>query len=351
MTEQKNVPVDASNETGAITDNELPGRILREEREARSLSLRQAASELHVDSFLLDALEHDDFDRIGAPIFVKGHLRNYARLLGLDPQPLVEAYERKAPGEPPAIVTRQTDGAPMEVNSGGPWLKAFGWVLLILLLLGSIGWWYYQQEASSIGTSTTLQMLGSDASTATESAGSTEPATTSPDISSDVPAEDPRARLVTPEGDEQAASDPGVAGMPDAGVVESNEQAPASDEPVAGGDIPAVESVEETSVETRVASETPPERQAASSSESGTLLLRFSEASWVEVYNAAEEALLYDLVPAGSTRRVSADGELRVFLGNAPAVTIEMNGEPFDMQRYVRRDNTARFSVDPSATQ
>ena len=367
MTEQDDSP---TVESGVLADSELPGRILREEREARSLSIRQAASELHVDSLLLDALEHDDFERIGAPIFVKGHLRNYARLLGLDPKPLVDAYEQMAAGDPPEIVTRQTDGTPMEVNGGGPWLKVIGWILLVLLLLGSIGWWYYQQESASIGTPASLRVLGTE-SPATRDIGKEEPATASGDDTSAEPqASDPRARLVESGDDghvdgENAGEAMDEQDVTDAGTVDATESTsqttPGATEstgsasrPVTGEDASGrrvAETPQVTSSGTPAAGSARNGQQPVSGGEQGTLLLRFSDASWVEVYNAAEEALLYDLVPAGSTRQVSASGELRVFLGNAPAVSIEINGEPFDVQPYVRRDSTARFRIDPSATE
>ncbi|HEV2212776.1 MAG TPA: DUF4115 domain-containing protein, partial [Gammaproteobacteria bacterium] len=70
-----------------------------------------------------------------------------------------------------------------------------------------------------------------------------------------------------------------------------------------------------------------------------------SAASWVEVYDATGKRLYYDLAPAGDSLDLSGAGPLQVFLGNAPGVSIELNGAPFDIKAYSRADNTARFKL------
>ncbi|MDX1443143.1 MAG: DUF4115 domain-containing protein [Gammaproteobacteria bacterium] len=343
-------------DSGAM--NELPGATLRREREARSLSVRQVASELHVDDRLLQALENDDFAAIGAPIFVKGHLRNYAKLLGIDSAPLIDAYERFAPVEEPKIFARKADGTSMEVTSTGPWVKVFGWFLLVLLLLGSLGWWYYQQESAS-GAGSTLRVLDRGDSTI-DSVATDESVDEGTDTATDeTGSPDPRAQLVEePVGTEEGAVEGKVpAGQSDGDTTEAIQAAGEMSPDKATADSTATPRSEPTVTDDRPRESSQvatPSTATTSDAVPGTAIaegiirLRFADASWVEVYNLAEEPLLYDLVPAGSVREVRAGGELRVFLGNAPAVSMTVNGEPFDLERYVRRDNTARFRLDPT---
>jgi cytoskeleton protein RodZ len=68
-------------------------------------------------------------------------------------------------------------------------------------------------------------------------------------------------------------------------------------------------------------------------------------ASWIEVYDNNGKRLYYDLAPAGDSLELSGAGPLQVFLGNAPGVSIELNGAPFDLKPYARADNTARFKL------
>ena len=58
-----------------------PGMLLRRERERRALSVQQAAEDLHLDTWMVDAIEADRFVALGAPVYAKGHLKKYAALV------------------------------------------------------------------------------------------------------------------------------------------------------------------------------------------------------------------------------------------------------------------------------
>jgi transcriptional regulator with XRE-family HTH domain len=69
------------------------GHILREARENKGLTLAEVQDKIRINPRFLAALEQGDYDKLPTPVHVRGFLRNYARFLGLDPQPLVERYE------------------------------------------------------------------------------------------------------------------------------------------------------------------------------------------------------------------------------------------------------------------
>lgn len=66
------------------------GAALNEAREARGISLEQAANDTRISLRFLEALESEEFDELPAPVYVRGFLRSYANYLGVDPQPLIE---------------------------------------------------------------------------------------------------------------------------------------------------------------------------------------------------------------------------------------------------------------------
>lgn len=80
------------------------GEQLRKAREAAGFSLEQVASQLRMPSQVVAALESEQWDRLGAPVFVRGQLRSYARLLKVDLGGLL-AQARIAAVEPPALVS------------------------------------------------------------------------------------------------------------------------------------------------------------------------------------------------------------------------------------------------------
>ena len=68
------------------------GARLRGAREKRGLTILQAAEKLHVDARMLEALEAGNFAALGALVYVRGHLRRYAELLGEPPPEPAEQY-------------------------------------------------------------------------------------------------------------------------------------------------------------------------------------------------------------------------------------------------------------------
>lgn len=81
------------------------GQRLRKAREAAGLSVADVATRLKMPSRVVESLEAEDWDRLGAPVFVRGQLRSYARLLGLATAPL-HAVSGVAPIQPASLQPR-----------------------------------------------------------------------------------------------------------------------------------------------------------------------------------------------------------------------------------------------------
>lgn len=68
------------------------GSQLQAARERRGMTAAEAAKRLHMRSMFVEALEREEWRTVGEPVYVRGFLRNYARMLGLDVQPLVDSF-------------------------------------------------------------------------------------------------------------------------------------------------------------------------------------------------------------------------------------------------------------------
>ena len=126
---------DGSNAT-AGNDRLSIGARLAAARHACEIDVRVVADELKLDVGIVEALEHDDKAALPAAIFVKGYLRNYARLVGLPEDEMVSDYAAQT-GEPPPLTV-------VAVNSKTPFFQLPSARLLrniILLLLAAILIW------------------------------------------------------------------------------------------------------------------------------------------------------------------------------------------------------------------
>src|SRR5271170_5649136 len=131
-----------------------PGARLKAEREHRGLSAQKAADEMHLDRWVIDALEADDYKRIGPTVYAKGHLRKYAALLGLPPAEIIAGYESRAQASNEAAMIGQSVRLGSRADS--PDLgnlspaQVIGWVTAALLILGVLWWrpWHQRGKAA-----------------------------------------------------------------------------------------------------------------------------------------------------------------------------------------------------------
>lgn len=118
------------------------GETLRAARRRQGRSLSDAAAETRVRETYLAALEEEEFAALGGSVYVKGFLRSYARFLGLDPEPLIDAYrtdherqdERLALSEQRPVAT----AAPSPRSSPAVIVVAAGVALLVLAAIGML---------------------------------------------------------------------------------------------------------------------------------------------------------------------------------------------------------------------
>lgn len=112
------------------------GARLRGARERSRLTILQAAERLHVDPDILEALEADNFAALGAPVYVKGHLRHYAELVGEPVEPLFELYSQGTRVPPPDL-TRIPKAMP---DDAGRLVAPAVLVVVIFAVAGAV-WW------------------------------------------------------------------------------------------------------------------------------------------------------------------------------------------------------------------
>lgn len=117
------------------------GAYLKAAREKRGLGVIQVAEKLHVDVTIVEALEAGEFGRVGPPVFVRGHLRHYARLLGEADDVLQGRYT----GFDELIEMPDLSAAPRQImQSRSParlrWTLVLGLGAALLALLLWFGW-------------------------------------------------------------------------------------------------------------------------------------------------------------------------------------------------------------------
>lgn len=290
---------------------EGPGCYLRHARTALNLSRLDVARQLRLKQELIAALEEDDVSALPAPIYVVGYIRNYARLLRIPSEPLIEAYNNLQVAAPVIVadIVRSHDA-----NRSRRLVRWVSIGLFILIVAGLVSW-LQDQDFTWLGNQVTSQ-------TALEQGGEkVEPAT--------LP-EAPVETLGLPPEQPQPGDLP---------AVEPLTPVPGETPPPQG----KTEQLPVTVVASHVEPVTPkPAAEAAALPD--RLSLSMTQDCWTEVTDARGRRLVYDLVRAGTGRDERGTAPFQVFLGNATGVSMKVNGRPYDFSEYVH-GNLARFTI------
>ena len=111
------------------------GERLRSARKARALTLEQAASSIRLEASVLRALEDERYEVLGAAVFVRGHLKAYAKLLGLSEETVMTAYRAADPNaDAPPKVTRVLE-KPLTTTPGPVAIAAAVALAIVAMLL------------------------------------------------------------------------------------------------------------------------------------------------------------------------------------------------------------------------
>ncbi|HEY0395560.1 MAG TPA: RodZ domain-containing protein [Candidatus Elarobacter sp.] len=120
------------------------GEEFRSAREARGLTLSDVAEQIHIRSVYLNAIENEDWKAIGAPVYVRGFIRTYARFLALDGEDAIARFNAAAPQERPPASAVLADFEDENERSGPSlWVLLGGLVAVALVAFVVYEYWQY----------------------------------------------------------------------------------------------------------------------------------------------------------------------------------------------------------------
>ncbi|MDR2209415.1 MAG: DUF4115 domain-containing protein [Azoarcus sp.] len=262
------------------------GEILRKAREERGESLNDIARTLKISTHQLEALENGRYDILPGPTFARGFLRNYARYLGISPEPLLESISARTPTAADLTSMLKLDGNVQPAASPRPPSKVLPVVLIALAALALAGlvgfgihknWFKFQFNlfAASPAHEKTVQLK--------------------PVV---IKLDQPVPVNIAPE----SAKDPLADGQ----------------EPLAG---------------------------MPSAPEVATLRLLFNASTWVDVRDNTGKLLFNRTGVKGSSNSVKGNPPLTVRIKHANNVNLEFNGQAVDLKKHTNREGFTRLTL------
>ena len=377
--------------TDLLEENEVApeniGAILRSAREAAGYSIADVAERMRLSRHHIENLEAERFDLFPVPVFLRGYLTSYARLVGVDAEPLLEAYDRRGFG-PPRLHSQDTDRTTPRGSEFTVTVTTL--VVIAVLIVLSVLWWREQwtddaglpnatvehpddegvplesgegpgepavpreptgetapaeplnpeTAADASGVEPPPVPVGAESDEGDPRPGSIEPAETAPAPTAD--AEPPEE--TTPAGragtEEPVATAPAAAGT-DSEAAAAGAPDPSS-EPVT---VPADTDTPAPAPAPAPADDAGPTAEDAAG-ELASLVIRVREDCWLMIRDAEQRLLYRNLAAAGTVLDLTATPPIRIVAGYAVGIDVEYNGVPFDLSPFVEQDTgTARFRL------
>lgn len=291
-----------------------------------NITAGEIAKELHLDEPMVIAIEQNNFEMLGAPVFAKGHLRKYAELVGVPVDDILSDYYQmnRASGAPPIVRPARSRDRSI---SPGPWVAA----LLVITVAGGAAWWWYQRAPETIVVAPQVATLAPYAqSTTNEAARDVSPAATSE------PA--PGTVQIELQPVSESVQDPTVAAVPipdrenSAAAVKLAEEVPARQQDQSATDVQN--------------GDLPPLAEAAGLTPTIAVELAFSGDCWTEVTDASGKSLFYDLGTAGMVVSLSGDAPLQLVLGDSSSVSISTDGLDYPVPAPSRSGRPTRLTIN-----
>lgn len=251
------------------------GQLLRTRRLERGLEVRDIAAETKIPARFLNAIEDDQHEKLPALPFAVGFVRNYAKMLGLQPEMVCAQFKAETSRLTPAEQVYFPE--PLDESRIPSKLLVLGGIALAVVVVGLWwGWISFRPAAEPAAESQPELALNMDELNATAAAAS-------------------------PAGEGEGAA--ATAGDDSAPTASGNTQLAAT------------------------AAHEKAEAQAAAAAQvinSGPVIIRALDDSWVRISDGVSGAVKIGIMKAGETYRVPALPNLKLMTGNAGAIEIQV---------------------------
>lgn len=276
------------------------GSVLAEARKSQNYTIEEISMHLKIPVQVISAIEASDIDLLPAATFAKGYIRAYARFLEISEENLLDLYNRVVPHNR-AEKLKSRSNLSNETNSQSPLIKIVTAFLIVAGIATVIyGSFQYYQEKASVMENELESKERSFTGNSLDSPGLN-------------PVNIEQKTRLTDEEEVVAESD--ISDSAKRLVVEPEPEAEVS------------------------------QQMAKNEHRQDSIEFFAEKGSWMEVRDANNRRLFYNMVPEGSTKLLHGQAPFRISLGNAKTTRVVINDLEVDMTDYIRPNNTAKFKV------
>ena len=277
------------------------------------MSLDEITEKLNLDSNLIELLENNDFEKFKVETYLKGYLRAYSKLLGIDGDRIIKLYKESNPEKEPEILP---DVKPKnQKNSSDRSVKLFSYIIGLSIVLSMLIW--YQKNIT----------IKPDANN--NNIGNIEL-----NKNNKINGVDTSYKIITHSDYWQWPIDNIPDRYRDSG--ENDNSKSVKNEKIK-------DNIKENVIQEEVLeTEESPIYETQQSAD--TVVLNLRGDSWIEIYDREGNRLFLDLARSGKNYIINGDSPFDILLGAANEVSVEFNGSLVNIEPYIRY-GIARFTL------
>lgn len=329
----------ASDQTPALDGNEphdanraalSPGAQLALQRQARGWTIEEVATQLNLASRQIQAIETDNYAALPGMASVRGFIRGYAKILKMDPSPLLAMIASETAGLQEPMPPRRALSKPFSDNrlasTGKSGILSWSVILVIFLVLAVAGAFVSQQ----MGWIAPLpEFLSTKVDAMTSTSELVQNATVQ-EAASDAANSNSLA-----DGSQVVAQTPAIVPVP---------AAPATPAPASTNRITIAEPIVAGIAAPVTPASAMPAAENAAITSRNALVLKLREDSWVQAIRANQTTVLSRLLKAGTTETIAITEPVTLTIGNATGVEVILRGTPIDLKPSTK-NNVVRLSL------
>jgi cytoskeleton protein RodZ len=349
MAESQEVDVEMNNEKSDKDLSNKPslGELLLIARNAKELTQQDVSNSLRFSVKQIDALENNAFDLLPEAVIIRGFIRNYARLLDIDAEPLLASYSAIVADSSDKGITVKSSMQPVQLTKEGrPWLKYILGSILVLLFL--IAWFFYmdympKKTSASVEKSPEVLEESNSAVAMPLPEAALPAAERQPDGSEPVAGSIDSANV--------QASDAQVANVPteDVKSLVSSAQPVESKLPDESKKVDNLKLKEsepkkaELILQQALVAQQP--QIPAANPGDKIVSMTFSEQAWVNVTDKSGKVIYEKMSRGGDTETINGKPPFNLVIGNAKATKLSFSGQDVDLTAHTK-NNVARITLE-----
>jgi cytoskeleton protein RodZ len=297
------------------------GEVLQAARVAKALSLQDVSDNLRYSVKQVDALEKGEYHSLPDAMITRGFIRNYARLLGIDAEPLLASYRQSVASESDNLIAVRSSMRPVQLTKESqPWLKyILASILVLLFLLAWLFYVDYMPKPSNVTADKAPEVVDEAVTTVTE----------------------PLPEIALPAAQRLAEDDsvaPDLLAAPNAATQSATNVA----------DVKPVGALAQTDLQPLAPSVTQqmvPATTSLAKPADKTVSMVFTAQTWVSVTDKSGKVVYEKMSHNGDKETINIAPPLNLVIGNASGTKLNFGGKDIDLAPNTK-DNVARITLE-----